>query len=107
MPELKQYVPPRPQNKKVRQQAGDALTLTVQDKKDRELLAAVSNGDIEAVKAAIKSGQSVDVANENGASATHLASRAGEVALLDALLSKRPEVMHADKQGNVRMISAE
>ena len=73
-----------------------------QERKDIEFLNACARGDATAVVSAIKSGQEINLANDDGTSAVHLACRELDDAdVLDALLKKSPDIMFANRRGEV------
>ena len=77
-----------------------------QEKKDEAFLEAVAKCDLDAVKAALLKRQEINIAKEDGTTAVHLAAQHKDTAILDLLLNNRPNVMFADKRGNLAITKA-
>jgi len=82
---------------------GDA---SERDRKDESFLNAVSRADTAAVSAALKAGQDVNIATQDGKTAVFLACMHDEIETLDTILARRPNAVHANKQGDVPMTAA-
>lgn len=71
------------------------------DAKDEDFLMSVSRGNETAVREALEKGQEVNVATEDGTTAAHFAADRPDTKVLELLLTKGPDLMYANKRGEL------
>ena len=77
-----------------------------QDVKDDAFLAAAGRADAEEVANMLRKGQEVNVATQDGTTAVALACEHDNTETLEALLAHQPNVMHANRRGDLPISAA-
>lgn len=71
-----------------------------------DIIAASENGNLEALRAAIRAGQMIDRRDDEGRTALMIASEKGYSALVDELIYQRASINARDNKGNTPLILA-